>query len=156
MTIYARISALRLMMALIPSLAWADDATPQGEWLVKDKTAHIRIVSCDAKMWGIISWTKEPGTDSNNPDPARQNRPVLGLPILRGMRVSEDGGWDGDIYNADNGKIYSGNITLSSADVLHVKGCLLGHYLCGGEDWTRLPSEAKEGSAGDVCRTVNN
>ncbi len=150
MTIYARIAALCLLPAFISTVAGATDATPEGEWLVKDKTAHIRVVSCAGKMWGFISWTKEPGVDSNNPDPAKRSRPVLGLPILRHMQAEEEG-WDGDIYNADNGKIYNGNITLSTPDMLHVKGCLIGHVLCGGENWTRLPAQYKEESTEALC-----
>jgi uncharacterized protein (DUF2147 family) len=124
------------------SLMAAEIPAPVGEWLVKDKTAHIQVIDCRGALWGVISWTAEPGTDQNNPDPAKQGRSVIGLPILLNMETSAAlGEWEGKIYNADNGKIYSGDISLKSPDILHVEGCVLG-IMCGGEDWTRLKSSS--------------
>lgn len=113
-----------------------------GEWLVKDRTAHIRIANCNGKLWGTISWAEKPGTDENNPDPTKRSRSVLGMPILLGMQADIDSRakWKGDIYNADNGKTYHGSITLASIDTLHVEGCFWS-ILCGGENWIRLTSD---------------
>lgn len=115
----------------------AEEPGLAGTWLVKDKTAHIRLFPCGQKLWGVISWVQMPDTDKHNPDITRRNRPVLGMPILLGFEQDKNGGWNGDIYNADNGKIYQSHIHLKSENVLHVEGCVWG-ILCGGEDWTRL------------------
>ena len=115
-----------------PALA----AEPWGEWLVKDKTAQIRIVDCAGALWGVISWEADPGVDAKNPDPAKRTLPTLGLPILLGMKASGPNRWEGALYNAENGKTYSGGITVVNAGRLRVRGCVLG-FLCGGEDWTR-------------------
>ena len=111
-------------------------AEPWGEWLVKDKTAQIRITDCAGALWGVISWEADPGIDAKNPDPAKRTRPTLGLPILLGLKASGPNGWEGSLYNAENGKTYSGGVTVVSAEMLRVRGCVLG-FLCGGEDWTR-------------------
>ena len=135
------------------SIGAASAQTPVGEWLVKDQTAHIRIVPCGDALWGVINWVKgPPGKDENNPDPAKRNRSVMGLPILINFK-REDSQWAGDAYNAENGKTYSTTITLQGPDVLRIEGCVLG-FLCGGEDWTRVP--LTKGSPPDqaVCSGV--
>jgi uncharacterized protein (DUF2147 family) len=119
----------------------AADPQPTGEWRTADGRANIRIVDCDSVLWGVISWEKEPGVDSENPDPARRGRPTLGLPILRAMKPTRPGLWEGEVYNADNGKTYASRISLAEADVLRIEGCLLG-FLCGGENWARVKADS--------------
>lgn len=115
--------------------ASAQDAT--GEWLVSDKTAQIRVISCGNALWGVVSWQQTPGgRDTKNPDPAKRDRPTLGMPILLDMQPADPGKWEGEIYNAENGRTYDGSITLRSPSTLRVEGCVMG-FLCGGEDWSR-------------------
>jgi uncharacterized protein (DUF2147 family) len=124
--------------------------TPFGEWLVEDGSAHIRIASCNGALWGVLAWTKgEPGKDENNPDPSKRNRSLLGIPILINMKPSGNG-WEGEVYNAENGKTYDSNIKLASSDVLRIQGCVLG-FLCGGENWTRVPLPKGAPSDQAVC-----
>ena len=121
--------------------AAAADPQPTGEWRTADGRANIRIVDCDGVLWGVISWEKEPGVDSENPDPARRGRATLGLPILRAMKPTRPGLWEGEVYNADNGKTYASRISLAEADVLRIEGCVLG-FLCGGENWARVKADS--------------
>jgi uncharacterized protein (DUF2147 family) len=132
-------------LALSTGLALA--AEPIGEWLVTDGYANIRIEKCGDQYWGVVSWEQKPGTDVNNPDPNKKNRPTLGMPVLLAMKATRPNRWDGQIYNSENGKTYTGNISLASPDVLRVEGCLL--IFCGGQDWTRVkPSAPTTGRAG--------
>jgi len=117
-----------------PALA----AEPVGEWLVANGDARIRIEPCPNGLWGVISWTREPGTDHENPDPAKRDRSMVGVPILRAMKPVRPNRWEGEVYNAQNGKMYSANISLLSDDVLKIQGCVLGGIFCGGENWTRV------------------
>jgi uncharacterized protein (DUF2147 family) len=113
-------------------------AEPTGEWRTANGIANIRIDDCDGVLWGIISWEKDPGgVDSHNPNPAERNRPTLGLRILLAMKPTKPGLWQGEVYNAENGKTYDSRISLTSPDVLKIEGCVLG-FLCGGENWTRV------------------
>jgi uncharacterized protein (DUF2147 family) len=122
---------------LIAGSTPALSAKPNGEWAVAGDLAHLRIADCAGRLWGVISWEMYPGIDRHNPDSAMRNRPMLGLPIVLGMKQEKANRWTGEIYNAADGRIYPGQISLASADVLHVEGCLLG-FLCGGQDWTRV------------------
>jgi uncharacterized protein (DUF2147 family) len=124
---------------LLPGLAVA--AEPTGEWRVANGAANIRIDDCGGTLWGIVSWEKQPGVDSQNPNPAERGRPTLGLPILKAMRPTKPGLWEGEVYNAENGKTYSSRISLMAPDVLRIEGCVFGGLFCGGENWTRVKLE---------------
>jgi len=118
-------------------------AEPIGDWLVKDGYAHIRIDNCAGKMWGIVAWEKTPGAiDDENPDPTKKGRPVLGMPILLGMKPTKPNLWEGEIYNANNGKTYDAKISMVDDNTLKLEGCagrrFFGDIFCGGENWTRV------------------
>jgi uncharacterized protein (DUF2147 family) len=128
--------------------------SPVGEWLVKDGTAHIRIVPCGDALWGVISWTKgPPGKDDNNPDPAKRDRSVMGMPILLNMKPAGNQ-WNGEVYNAENGETYTSHISLASPDVLQIEGCGLFGLVCGGEDWKRIQPAKGGPTAQAVCSGV--
>lgn len=120
---------------LTPALA----ADPTGDWRVADGVANIRVAQCNGSMWGAVSWEKQPGgRDQNNPDVSKKNRPTLGMPTLINMKKTAGvEQWEGQVYNAKDGQMYSATITPVGTDQLEIKGCVLG-FLCGGETWTRV------------------
>jgi len=128
------------ILALTTSSAIAAD--PIGDWLVKEGYAHIRIDNCAGKMWGVVAWEKETGFDNENPDPTKKGRPILGMPILLGMKPTKPNLWEGEIYNSNNGKTYDARITLVNDNTLKLEGCVLGGLFCGGENWTRIANPA--------------
>src|SRR6185436_14198220 len=102
---------LLFFAALLPQAAIA--AEPTGEWLVASKAAHIRIVDCEGTLWGVVSWQQRAGgVDDKNPDLSKRGRPTLGMPVLLGLKASGPNRWGGALYNSQNGKTYSGGITL--------------------------------------------
>jgi uncharacterized protein (DUF2147 family) len=130
-------SACLLMVA-----APTSQQAPVGEWRVADGSAHVRIVDCSGVLWGIVSWEETPGQDVHNPDRTLRDRPTLGLPVLLHMKPSKEAGrWRGQVYNADNGRIYTATIEMRGPDTLRVEGCTL-RIICGGEGWTRVKGEA--------------
>jgi uncharacterized protein (DUF2147 family) len=145
---------IALTLAVLTTFAFPAHADPAGEWRVADGRAHIRTVLCAGQLWGVVSWARTQGTDAKNPDPSLRNRPTLGLPIILGMQSVKPNQWEGSIYNAENGKTYQGTITLKRPDLLEVEGCVLGGWLCSGQDWTRVtPAPSSVGSAPvtDLC-----
>jgi uncharacterized protein (DUF2147 family) len=132
-------SAAILAMATGGTLA--ADSSVVGDWLVKDGYANIRIDNCNGKMWGIVVWEKVTGgTDDENPDPAKKKRLTLGMPILLGLvpMPKEAGKWQGEIYNSQNGKMYSANISLADENTLDLEGCLFPNFMCLTQKWTRV------------------
>jgi uncharacterized protein (DUF2147 family) len=155
-------STALLLLCLSSGFLSTDPAVaeePIGEWMVANQAAQIRIDQCAGALWGVISWEKEPGRDIRNPDPAKRNRPLLGVPILLNMKPSAPDRWEGRVYNAEDGRIYPATLTLTGANTLRIEGCVLG-ILCGAETWTRVRpglkglSEPPREAALDVCSRV--
>ncbi|SFI76597.1 DUF2147 domain-containing protein [Bradyrhizobium sp. Gha] len=140
---------------LTPALA----ADPTGDWRVADGVANIRVAQCNGSMWGAVSWEKKPGgRDENNPDVSKKNRPTLGMATLINMKKTAGAEqWEGQVYNAKDGQMYSATITPVGADQLEIKGCVLG-FLCGGETWTRvgppIPSSPANAMAKSAPKTT--
>jgi uncharacterized protein (DUF2147 family) len=132
-------TTLTASVVLLAACGSALAADPTGDWRVADGVANIRVAQCGGNMWGVVAWEKQPGgRDGNNPDASKQSRPTLGMPILLDMKKKAGAdSWEGQVYNAKDGKTYSSSITPTDADHLDIRGCVLG-FLCGGETWTRV------------------
>ena len=59
---------------------------------------------------------------------------LLGSQMLYDLKPSGSGQWDGHLYDAENGKVYKGSVTLED-DKLDLKGCIA--IFCDDEKWTR-------------------
>ena len=142
------------LLAATPRVMAAD---PTGDWRVADGEGKIRIAQCNGSMWGVVAWEKDAGgRDVNNPDVSKKNRPLLGMPILLDMKKKPGvDQWEGQVYNAKDGKLYSSTIAPTGPDHLEIRGCLLG-FLCGGETWTRVgpPIPASSPTAKGTARTT--
>ncbi|MGO8909645.1 MAG: DUF2147 domain-containing protein [Bradyrhizobium sp.] len=116
---------------------------PDGIWLTQAGDAKVRVSKCGGGICGVVVWLKDPidpatgkpQIDDKNPNPALARRPIIGLPLFSGMRPAGPNKWSGQIYNADDGKIYASNISVAGPSTLRVEGCVGG--ICGGEDWSR-------------------
>ena len=120
-------------------------ADPSGTWLTEGGKSRVRISPCGAALCGAITWLREPNdasgapkTDIHNPDPGKRSRPVVGTLIVLGMTPSGTGKWQGQVYNPEDGKTYSGSITLQGPGALQLEGCALGGLVCRGQNWTRV------------------
>jgi uncharacterized protein (DUF2147 family) len=142
-------SGFVLASALVPALA----ADPTGDWRVADGVAHIRVAQCNGSIWGAVAWEKTPGgKDTHNPDPAKQSRPTLGMPILIDMKKKAGtDAWEGQVYNAKDGQLYSSTIKPIGSDKLEIQGCVLG-FLCGGETWTRVGPPLPSSTASSMAK----
>jgi uncharacterized protein (DUF2147 family) len=140
-------------MLLAFGVAPAFAVDPTGDWRVADGVANIRVAQCNGSMWGVVAWEKEAGgRDSNNPDPAKKTRPTLGMSILIDMkRKAGADQWEGQVYNAKDGQLYSSTITPTGSDQLEIKGCVLG-FLCGGETWTRVAPPIPSSPANSMAK----
>jgi uncharacterized protein (DUF2147 family) len=121
-------------------------AEPNGTWLTQTGGSRIRIADCGGALCGTIVWLKEPNdpdtgkpkTDKNNSDAAKRSRPLLGVQIVLGMKPAGAGKWTGQVYNAEDGKTYSGNLTFTGGDSLQLQGCALGGLVCKSQTWTKV------------------
>ena len=140
-----RILSAAAFVAAVSLAAPAIAADAVGNWYTADKESQVKIVNCGGALCGTLVWLKQPNdpatgrpkTDKNNADASKQGRPLLGVEVVLGMKPSGPGQWSGDVYNASDGKTYSGSFTLTGPNSADLKGCVLG-FLCKSQTWTRV------------------
>jgi uncharacterized protein (DUF2147 family) len=141
-----QILILAATMALAAAPVSAEtNADPIGVWLTEAGDAKIHVSKCGSGICGTIVWLKtpidpatgRPQVDDKNRDPALAHRPLVGINIFKGMKSVAERKWSGRIYNADDGKTYTSDVTLAGPRKLEVRGCVMA-VLCGGETWTKL------------------
>ncbi|MBV5264305.1 DUF2147 domain-containing protein [Pinisolibacter aquiterrae] len=123
------------VLLLAAGSASAGEAT--GVWMRSSGTSKIRIDKCGAALCGTVVWEKSPRKDIYNPDAAKRDEPITGRRILLGMKPSGEDKWKGEVYNAEDGKTYTGYITLTAPDQLKLQGCVLGGLICKSDTWSR-------------------
>lgn len=128
-------AALTGLTMLAGGTALAGD--PTGVWMRSSGTSKIRIDKCGAALCGTVVWEKSPRKDVYNPDPAKRDDAVTGRRVLLGMKPDGDDRWKGEVYNAEDGKTYTGYVTLVSAGELKLQGCVLGGLICKSDNWSR-------------------
>jgi uncharacterized protein (DUF2147 family) len=134
---FAALSLMTIAMASGPAHA----ADPTGIWLSSDGDVKIKVDRCGGDICGHISWLREPTengkpkVDKHNADESKRGRPVMGLAILIGMKPDGADKWSGQVYNAEDGKTYSGGFSLTDASAAEIKGCIA--FICKSKSWTR-------------------
>jgi uncharacterized protein (DUF2147 family) len=131
------------LLAATPAYAQLE-ADPSGIWLTQGGDAKVKVSKCGGRLCGVIVWlrqpidpaTGKPAVDDKNPNPVLARHPMIGLPLFLGMHSAGSARWSGQIYNADDGKIYDSHISLPDRDQLRVEGCVAA--FCGGETWSRV------------------
>ena len=117
-------------------VANAGEAT--GVWLRSSGSSKIKIDDCGGALCGTVVWEKSPRKDVYNPDPAKREEPITGRRILLGLKpTGKTDQWKGQVYNAEDGKTYTGYITLEADGSLKLDGCVLGGLICKSDRWTR-------------------
>jgi uncharacterized protein (DUF2147 family) len=127
------------------SLGTALAADPMGTWHTEEGKATVRIAACGPALCGTIISLKDPNdetgkpkTDKNNADAGLRSRPMVGVLVVLGMKPSGTANkWSGQVYNAEDGKTYSGGLTLQDANTIKIEGCIMGGLICKAATWTR-------------------
>ena len=132
MTIGSRLSRAGLAgfgaLALALSLASGGAVLAQdvaGTWLRESGASRVRFAKCGEALCGTLAWLK----DTNGPA-------KVGQRIFYDMKPSGDGKWSGSAFNPEDGKTYSGTMTLAG-DRLTTSGCVLGGLICRSVVWNR-------------------
>lgn len=116
-----------------------------GIWLTPgDNSAKIEIYKVGEKFYGKIVWMQNPNIngkpklDSNNPNSSKRNIPRLGLEIMKGFIFDGSDEWkNGNIYDPESGKTYSGYMYLKDRNTLKLRGYVGFSFLGRTETWTR-------------------
>ena len=141
------IAALLLAGGLIVAAepTQADDGLaggPVGRWATPGVAAIVELAPCTdtSGLCGTIRWLWEatdekgrPRLDTQNADAGLRTRPLVGLSILSGLTRSSKGGWEGRIYNPEDGQTYRATVRQTAADTLAIEGCVL--FICQKQVW---------------------
>lgn len=139
-----RLHAAAIVIALF-GFSQTASADPKGTWVTENGRSHVKIADCGGALCGTIVWLKEPNdpetgkpkTDKNNVDAGQRNRPLIGVSVFSGMKPNGGSKWSGQVYNAEDGKTYSGNLMEQGPNAVRLEGCAMGGLICKGQNWTR-------------------
>lgn len=111
--------------AMAMSPAFAGDVS--GTWLRDTGASRVKFAPCGSAICGNLVWLK-PGVET----PAK-----VGQRIFFDMKPSGADSWSGNAFNPEDGKTYSGKMSLSG-DTLTTSGCVMGGMICKSTTWTRV------------------
>lgn len=119
-----------------------------GRWLSSQKRNQVQIFKQGNRYYGRLVWmaepldtaTKLPKVDSKNPDHKLRHRPLLNLTMMTDLVYKGGNVWsDGRVYNPEDGKTYSCELTLKDPNTLDLRGYVLGMPFLGrSRTWTRV------------------
>jgi len=147
---------LAAAIALFAAPAFAQKSGVMGTWLTASGAAQVRLSPCIGEATGALCGvvvalfnpkgpdgqvvTPQTATDHRNENAALRSRKVLGMLLIWGFKATSDPNEfeGGRIYNAENGKTYSANISLQPDGKLRLRGYVGSPMLGETQLWTRV------------------
>ena len=141
---------------LAASTASAQQPGVMGTWLTASGVAQVKIAPCaDPKqgpLCGFIVGLINPkgpdgqvvapdaATDYRNENATLRSRKVIGMPLIWGFKPTSDPNTfeSGQIYNGENGKIYTANVSLQADGKLRLRGYVGTPMFGETQLWTRI------------------
>jgi len=119
----ASLGAVASLAVGMSGVALAGDVS--GIWMRDTGVSKVRFAKCGNSLCGTIVWLKS------------QNGPAhIGQKVFYDMKPLGENLWEGSAFNPEDGKTYTGKMTLSGT-VLTTSGCGLGGLICKSASWTR-------------------
>lgn len=112
-------------LGLLASVATAAAQEVVGTWERDTGASRVRFSKCGEALCGSLSWLK----DTNGPA-------KVGQRIFYDMKPNGANKWSGSAFNPEDGKTYSGTMTLSG-NTLTTAGCVMGGLICRSVKWNR-------------------
>ena len=119
-----------------------------GKWLSYKKKNQVQIYKQGTKYFGKLVWmmepndpaTNKPKLDKENPDEKLRSRPLLNVALVTNLTYKGNNMWgDGEIYNPEDGKTYSCEVSLKDANSIDLRGYVMGiSFLGKTKTWTRV------------------
>ena len=138
-----KLSLLAAAATLAASLAApALAADPTGVWQTPTNGGQVRISRCGQALCGVLVTSNHiratPNMlDDKNRDASLRTRTLRNLPLLNGFTGGPTEWRGGTVYNPDDGRTYSGSITMQNDNTLRLQGCVV-RPLCRNQTWTRV------------------
>ncbi|WP_448952257.1 DUF2147 domain-containing protein [Labrys neptuniae] len=112
-----------LSTIVLTGAAQAGDAS--GVWVRDNGESKVKIAPCGDALCGSVVWVKEAKNQGN-----------VGKRVFYDMVPAGDDKWKGKAFNPEDGKTYTGTMTLSG-NSLTTAGCVLGGLICRSVSWNR-------------------
>lgn len=146
MTAMARAAFAAMLLVAGARSAAADGALAgdvTGRWATPGVSAIVELSPCAVErstlcgtirwLWDAVDDKGRPRLDSRNADASLRSQPLLGLAILSGLKPRPAGGWEGRIYNPEDGQTYRATVSRNGTDTLQIEGCVL--FVCQKQVW---------------------
>lgn len=125
MRLGSTIAAATCLAALLGTSGGVFAQEVNGVWERDTGASRVRFAKCGEAVCGTLSWLKDPN------GPAK-----VGQRIFFDMKPNGAGKWSGSAFNPEDGKTYSGTMTLSGS-TLTTAGCVMGGLICRSVKWSR-------------------
>lgn len=113
-----------MLGAMITMPATAQDAT--GTWLRESGASRVRIAKCGDALCGTIAWLRD-----------ADSKAKVGQRVFFDMKPAGEGAWNGKAFNPEDGKEYTGKMSVSGK-TLTTSGCVLGGLICQSVKWSKV------------------
>jgi uncharacterized protein (DUF2147 family) len=121
-----RLIAIGLTTAAISIAGTPAFADPSGTWLRDNGNSRVRIAKCGEAFCGTLVWVK----DADGPA-------KVGQRIFYEMMPSGANTWSGKAFNPEDGRTYSGKLSLAGGSMT-TSGCVLGGMVCRSVTWRKV------------------
>ena len=137
---------ITLLFVFVGLLAFSQtNADIVGEWYNAEKDAVITLFEEDETVSGKITWMQFPNDDNGNPkidllnpDGKLKSRERMGMVMMSGFAYDEDNIWDdGELYDPNKGKTYSGMMTLKDKNTIDLRGYIGFSFIGRSSTWSR-------------------
>jgi uncharacterized protein (DUF2147 family) len=118
---YASAAALLAVMT-VPAIA--QDAT--GIWLRESGASRVRVAKCGEALCGTIVWLRD-----------ADSKAKVGQRVFFDMKPDGANAWAGKAFNPEDGKEYTGKMSVSG-NTLTTAGCVLGGLICQSVKWSKV------------------
>ncbi|QPF72655.1 DUF2147 domain-containing protein [Roseateles sp. DAIF2] len=153
-----RAGAAVLLLLLAEGAAAAAD--PRGRFLTESGNLEVEIAPCadPALLCGTVARVvanRSMARPEQAMAPPAGARELLGLQLLSGLRPDGEGGWQGRLYNRENGRHYDCRVALDEAGHLRLRAYVLLPLFGKSQLWRRLaeaPAPAAEAAASAASR----
>ena len=111
-------------MMLLASPVFAQSAV--GTWARENGESRVRIAKCGEALCGTVVWLKNPA----------ESKSKVGQRVFFDMMPNGSDAWSGKAFNPEDGKTYSGKMSVSG-NALTTAGCVAGGLICRSVNWSR-------------------
>jgi uncharacterized protein (DUF2147 family) len=115
-----------LAAAMFAAMTATAAADPTGTWLRDNGNSRVRFAPCGGSMCGTIVWLKDDSGPSK-----------VGQRVFSNMVKSGENTWNGQAFNPEDGKTYSGKMTVNGSSMT-TSGCVLGGLVCRSVSWRKV------------------